>query len=191
MGSFLEVTSKDISKQIKSIEIATDILEFSYRLQFLDVKILQQLFAGNFQVKQVILSQKLRTSKEVNDFLFDHLHSAICSFWISIDEAFDKTFGSKQVENHSFLNNFRVVIYMFRCAFSHEISEPKWLVKQQYRKQYKLVIPKECSEGGIESFEYDFATLHGLNVETASFGGLAGLKTLSNIAHKLLIEQNP
>ncbi len=184
------IYTTEVDKKIKSLEIAFSLIEFSYRIQQLKIEELQELFATELQVKAIVLPIKNLNPREIKALLFNNIHSSICSFWITIDEAFDKIFGKKQPENYSFRSSFRTIIYMYRCAFSHEISEPKWYIKDQYRKKYELVVPDECRETGIARFEYDFKTLHLQNVEIASFKGLAGLKILFNIACKLLKDQN-
>jgi len=179
-----------MNKQICSIEIATGILELAYRIQIFEIEEIQKLFTVELSVGNIIFPSKHLNEKEVHKLLYNNLHSSICAFLVSIDEALEKAFGSKRLMEGSFLDNFRAIIYMFRCAFSHEISEPKWSINPKYRRRFKIEVPDECREVGIESFEFDFTNLNRENVPTSSFKGIAGLKTLSNIACKLLLEKN-
>jgi hypothetical protein len=85
------------------------------------------------------------------------------------------------------LERRKAVIFMFRCAFAHGISEPRWYVQDSaYRRRYQLIVPLECRRGGIKEFSFDFAALNGQNVKTETFKHFKGLLTFSQMASELL-----
>jgi hypothetical protein len=177
-----------LDKGIESIGIAFSLIEFSYRIQTLGADGMRRLFYDEVEVKGVLIEGKGMDEEDIRRFFLNHLNSAICSFWIAIDEAFDKVLGKKNPKNDSAIDDFRAVIYMFRCAFAHEISEPKWYVKDKtYRRHpYKLSVPPECSCGGVDEFCFDFTSLNGQNVKTEAFKHFRGLATFSQMACELL-----
>lgn len=184
------MNNKSFYRNVESIEIALSILKFTYRLEgYLGHKGIQQLFRPDIEVKGVMIEGKEITLQQAADFLHNHFHSALCSFWIAIDEAFDEVFGSKKPEGVSLLDDFRTVIYMFRCAFSHKISQPLWMVIPQYqRRPYHLLVPFEHRVGGVEEFYFDFSILNRQLVQNKEYKYLNGLLTLYNIACQLLKE---
>ena len=188
MGTWVcEMNSDILNEGIASIEIAFSLIEFSYRIH-LKQNIISGLFFNKLEVNGVLVEGKHMTADDVHDFILNHLNSAICSFWIAVDEAFDKVFGKKRPKIDSVIDDFRAVIYMFRCAFSHEISEPKWHVYDpSYRRRpYCLLVPIDCRDAGVEEFHFDFSSLNGKNVKTEAFKYFKGLFTLSKMAYKFL-----
>ena len=177
-----------LDKGFSSIEIAFSLVEFSYRIQTLGISQMRALFYHEVEVKGVLIEGKEMDEEDVLRFFLNHLNSAICSFWIAIDEAFEKVFGKKNPKANSIIEDFRAVIYMFRCAFAHEISEPKWYVRDAaYRRRpYRLSVPPECRCGGVDEFFFDFTLLHGQNVKTKAFKHFRGLATFSKMACELL-----
>jgi hypothetical protein len=182
---------KALEEGLSSIEIAFNLIEFSYRIQTLGIDGVRALFYDTIEVKEVLIEGKDMDEEDVRRFFLNHLNCAICSFWIAIDEAFNKILGKKNPKKDSAIDDFRAVIYMFRCAFTHEISEPKWYVidKSYLRRPYRLLVPLECRCGGIEEFYFDFTAINGQNVKTEAFKHFRGLATFSKMAYNLLREE--
>lgn len=183
-----EINQKVFNDGIKSIEIAFSLIEFAYRVQILRSGGIQELFCTDLEVKNTVLKGKNLTAQEVEHFFLNLINGVLCPFWVAIDEAFDKALGKKNPTRDSEIDDFRAIIYMFRCAFSHGISEPKWYVTNPaYRRRpYRLSIPPECRCGGVEEFYFDFNELNGQNLKTEAFKHCRGVTTLSRMACWLL-----
>jgi hypothetical protein len=177
-----------LDENIESIEIALSIVQFVYKLKAcLGSSGIQSLFKSEVEIKGILLESKNITLADADAFIFNHLHSVLCAFWIALAEALGRAFGNKNPGENSFIDDFRAVIYMFRCAYSHEISKPTWKVKTQYvKRSYHLLVPSECRVGDIEEFSFDFAALNGQRVKNEEFKLLNGILVLSKIACKLL-----
>lgn len=100
-------------------------------------------------------------------------------------------FGRKNSKGNTFIDGFRAVIYMFRCAFSHEISQPTLCVKNpDYRRQYRLPIPKEYEQADFKEFYFDFSALNGQRVKNEDFKYFRGLLIFSRMTSQLLQESS-
>ncbi len=83
---------------------------------------------------------------------------------------------------------------MLRCAFAHNIMDPKWEVKKKYAKTYTIEIPenlgvsqlnlKALSEYHI--FSFNFEKLNNLQLEFSHFKGIYGLISLTLYALHLI-----
>ncbi len=185
------MTKEVYSRAIESIEIAFSIVEFTYRLQGgLELEGVMRLFQNEIEVKGTVILTRSINLQEAHDFLYNHLHSGLSTFWIAVDEALNDVFGDKNPEGTSFIDDFRAVIYMFRCAFAHKISQPIWKIKPKYRRSYRLLIPLEHREGGIEEFYLDFLVLHGQRLKNEEYKGFNGILVLSKVARELIKAQS-
>ncbi len=70
---------------------------------------------------------------------------------------------------------------MFRCAFAHTPSKPKWMISKYYQKTYTI---KEID------FKIDFRDLDGKILEENQHGGLNALFNLMNYCLIVLKEQS-
>lgn len=121
--------------------------------------------------------------------------SATAAFIIAVDTALDETFGAKNPFNtHDTIDSLRAIIYMLRCAWSHDMANPTWELKgDKYRRAYQVTVPQEIvstlSSGQItdsQRYELDFAKLDGKYVELALFRGIEGIIFLSLYAKELI-----
>jgi hypothetical protein len=176
-----------ISRCVESIEIAFSMVEFTFRLEGgLTLDGIVELFQNEIEVKGTLILRKEMSREEAGNFLYNYLHSSLCTFWIAVDEALYETFGSRKPEGTSFIDDFRAVIYMFRCAFSHKISQPTWRIDPRYRRQYHIIIPLEYREEGISEFHFDFSVLHDQRVKNEEYKSFRGVVVLSRVARGLI-----
>ncbi len=131
--------------------------------------------------------------------------SATAALIIAVDTALDETFGAKNPLNtQDPIDSLRAIIYMLRCAWSHDMANPKWELKgDKYRRTYQVTVPLQTistfSSGRItdsQIYELDFAKLDGKYVELALFRGIEGIIFLSLYARELIDQklkksQNP
>lgn len=121
--------------------------------------------------------------------------SAAAALVIAVDTALDETFGAKNPLNtNDTIDSLRAIIYMLRCAWSHDMANPKWEIKgDKYRRTYQVSIPQQIilifSSGRItdlQIYELDFSKLDGNYVELTPFRGIEGVIFLSLYAKELI-----
>jgi hypothetical protein len=121
--------------------------------------------------------------------------SATVALIIAVDTALDETFGAKNPFNtQDPIDSLRAIIYMLRCAWSHDMANPTWELKgDKYRRTYQVTVPKQIistlSSGRVtdsQIYELDFAKLDGKYVELALFRGIEGIIFLSLYAKELI-----
>lgn len=131
--------------------------------------------------------------------------SATAALIIAVDTALDETFGAKNPLNtQDPIDSLRAIIYMLRCAWSHDMANPTWALKgDKYRKTYQVTVPQQLmstlSSGQItdsQTYKFDFSKLDGNYVELVLFRGIEGIIFLSLYAKELINQklerrQNP
>lgn len=100
------------------------------------------------------------------------LQSALGTLLITIDEAADEIWGSKNSKAVDDLGKARNILYMLRCAYAHGPVEPKWVIKKVYQEQIQLNLPGEIAI----NFRADL--LNGQPFVLDDIGGLEGLVAL-------------
>ncbi len=185
-----------LNKALETIQIAFSLVELPYRLkENLGLNGLIKLFErpAIFQSskhKQIIkIPEKKLSQQEAENYYVNLLNGLLCPFWVAIDEAFDDAFGDKNPQGNSLVDDFRAVIYMFRCAFSHKISQPIWDIKSKYLRSYHLPISSELREGQIKDFIFDFTKLNGQPVKTEDYNYFPGLLVLFKMACSIIERQ--
>ena len=67
------------------------------------------------------------------------------------------------------------LIYQIRCAFAHDIAEPRWKIKERYRRQY-----------AFDGMTFDLSGLDGQVFDYHHIGGPARLISIKDFAaHRL------
>jgi hypothetical protein len=131
--------------------------------------------------------------------IYRQLHNLVLSstaaLIIAVDTALDETFGHKNPLNaEDPVDALRAIIYMLRCAWSHDMVNPKWELKgDKYRRKYQVTVPEEIisdvSLGHVvqpQTYALDFAELDGKFVELAPFRGIEGIIFLTSHAKELI-----
>lgn len=166
-----------------------DGIKFLYRCHAqLGLEWVIHLSRKDMEISGVLIEGENISTDDAHVVLYNSIQSAICCLWIAIDEALDAVFGSKITMHHlSTTDDFRAVIYMFRCAFAHGISQPKWTVlKDKYRREICLPIQKNLQFKNITEFKFDFTKCSGQSVRNEDYGHLPGLIALSQMACEMI-----
>lgn len=98
--------------------------------------------------------------------------------FITFNEAFSDSYGDLPVNISSDLDSLRVIIYMFRCAFAHNPTQPKWEIRNP--KYRRILTIKEID------FKVDLRELNGKNVTTEECGGFQQLLRLIEYCLKVI-----
>jgi hypothetical protein len=97
--------------------------------------------------------------------------------FITMDEALKGLFGKPPEKATNDLDSLRIIIYMMRCCFAHNPTEPKWEIHSIYRKVFK-----------IEEIDFilDLSNLDGIPVKFEHHHGSSGLMNLVGYCLKIL-----
>ncbi|NGX54757.1 MAG: hypothetical protein KR126chlam2_00376 [Chlamydiae bacterium] len=190
------------TNEAQEIDEALNILELTIRLEtgFRYEFINHKCFESNMEI-----------NKNTNSIFNDNYHAgknpvlknrfrnlvltAIGTASSALDKALDKKFGNKNPEDHSQVGSIRNIIYMIRCAFTHDPCNPTWICYEKYQKKpYALTIDKSVSKRIIFAenssqtlnFEYDFEKLTDTSVNFKHFHALDGFFLLAEYAHTLV-----
>jgi hypothetical protein len=101
----------------------------------------------------------------------EHVTLGTCfvSFWESLHRLIQ--------QNKSVDENLKAIIFMFRCAFAHTPTQPKWEIHKPYRKIFN--IPQI-------NFSMDFSTLDNKELIPEHHGGMDNLFKLMNYCLEVL-----
>lgn len=95
---------------------------------------------------------------------------------IALDAAFETAgFSCKKRP----LDDIRTIVYMVRCAFAHNIADPKWEVKGDFWRQVKLTV-----EG--QTLSIDFRKLNGRPFTYEAVGELPNWYRIKKIAIEMI-----
>ena len=168
---------------VKTVGAALSLLEHSFRLQWG----FRQGFIQNdcFTLKVDIPSGTgthlvaRKFDKEQLELEFhNQILIALCALAISVDKALDSTFGSKESKNTGeVVNAIRAIFYQLRCAWAHDVINPKWNRKEnKYKGLYRVVVPSEivskATYGRLNQskiYEFNFEELNGKYVNFVPF----------------------
>lgn len=77
--------------------------------------------------------------------------------------------------NKGVLDDIGIIVYMVRCAFAHNIADPKWKVKTRFLKQVSLILDGE-------KISINFEQLNGHQFKYDDIGGLLNWYRIKNAA---------
>lgn len=66
---------------------------------------------------------------------------SVGAFFIALDTALDEAEIVKNVNSQDNLGQLRILIFMCRCAFAHNILAPRWEVRGDYCRQLTINLP--------------------------------------------------
>ena len=60
------------------------------------------------------------------------------AFFLALDTAFDEAGYTRNVNANDFFGQLRILIYMIRCAFAHNVLKPQWEVRGDYQRNLSI-----------------------------------------------------
>lgn len=153
-----------IQNAIEDVNLAFKQLEFAIKLMCYceNNDLDKSKFDGDITLKfrkenKVFSDNSFATYEEI--IKHSQINVGICfgASAIALDAAFEAAgFSCKKRP----LDNIRSIVYMIRCAFAHNIADPKWEVKGDFLKQISLVLEEETilidlNQLNGRSFRYD------------------------------------
>lgn len=106
-------------------------------------------------------------------------------YFIALNQAFEKSFGKvdmKRIGNQPY-DALRALIYMCRCAFAHDILQPHWNVKKDFRKMLAVNFDRV-------SINIDFSNYDKRKFDINDIGGYKSIIQIHKSAEKLLASSN-
>ncbi len=97
----------------------------------------------------------------------------------TLDSALDSTFEPKP--NHytdSDIDTLRAIVYMFRCAFAHEPTKPRWKIKKKYQRVFRI---------NEIHLKIDFTNLDNVIIEPSHHMGWQGIMNIFDYCLKTVI----
>ncbi len=121
---------------------------------------------------------------------YNLVFSTMGTLAIAVDNALDKTYGTKKPQETDTINSLRNFFYMLRCAYAHDAMNPTWEIKTKYKRTYKVIIPVVALQKFKQlkpktEYEFDFEKLNGEIVEFDYFDRFNGLMCLALYAAHL------
>lgn len=183
-----------------AIAEALRLLELTFRLQggFRQGFIRDECFTKEIEIPSGT-GTRLAAMEFQKDQLDQRFHnlvlSALSTLAIAVDKALDSAFGSKVSKNTGdAVVSLRAVFYMLRCAWAHDVINPKWhRYAKKYEGVYLIVVSAEsvakATYGRLDqerSFEFNFVELNGQYVDFRPFGGIDGIFCLAVYAQDLV-----
>ncbi len=149
-------------------------------------KIPHELFSETLKLtsggKEIVTIHPIWKEGVLDDLTHNLKQGVVGICCVAFDSALDEVLGAKpQQYSDSDIDALRAIIYMIRCAFAHEPTSPKWLVKQKYRRAFRI------NEIGLEA---DFSKLNGQVASHDHYGGWGGLFKLFDYCEKVVIEHS-
>jgi hypothetical protein len=106
------------------------------------------------------------TQEDLNDGTYNLVQLALGASALTADETLELVYGPLSKEADSARRNMRVMVHQVRNAFAHNPWRPKWVIRQQYRYIYPVVLSQ-----GLE-FSFDATSLNDEGVKPEHVGGL-------------------
>jgi len=119
-----------------------------------------------------------------NDLILASQNNVIVCFGVSaitLDRSLADAGIDRKPDDLSENGSLRTLIYMIRCAFAHNMIEPKWDVHIKYKKSIKLNLNNE-------NLIIDLSQMHGKGFDYKDIGGVKNWFIIKNLAKKLIIE---
>lgn len=82
---------------------------------------------------------------------------------------------------NSDIDALRAIVYMFRCAFSHQPTNPRWKINKRYIRVFRI------DEIDVEM---DFTQLDGKTIIPSQHNGWRGIFSIINYCFKVIEESN-
>lgn len=104
---------------------------------------------------------------------------SVGALFLALDTALAEAGFDCDPEAESLLGQLRILIYMGRCAFAHNVLKPHWEVRGKYRRHLAL------EDGGIK-LHIDLNTLADREFDISHIGGYSQLVQIKNFALSML-----
>jgi hypothetical protein len=98
---------------------------------------------------------------------------------IALAKLFEKARARRDFSSDEATYSLWCLVYAIRNAFAHEIGNPRWVVKEKYRRKLRIAL-------GNGEIEVDLAKLNGQNFDYDHIGGFANWQKIKDESFKLL-----
>ena len=92
------------------------------------------------------------------------IHLCLAALFLALDTALDKAGIQNDPHAQDSPGQLRILIYMCRCAYAHNVLAPSWEARGNYARQLSIKLP------GI-SLELDLNRFNGTHFEINQIGG--------------------
>ena len=125
-------------------------LQLEFAIKLLNYVTLEKVNKEEFDVKTIVLLKLGNITFPQNGFndyrqlIFaaENNYNITLGFTaITLDASFDLAKIKNDPHNHTPEGNLRTLVYMIRCAFAHDMMQPKWEAKGPYKRQLELTLP--------------------------------------------------
>jgi hypothetical protein len=106
------------------------------------------------------------TQDDLKDGTYNLVQLALGASALTADETLELVYGPLSKEMDVSRRNMRVMVHQLRNAFAHNPWRPRWVIRQQYRTIYPIVL-----NAGLE-FTFDATNLNEDGVKPEHVGGL-------------------
>lgn len=106
------------------------------------------------------------TNDDLKQGIFNIVLIALSASALTVDETLYEVFGKVSTDNEPSRIGIRVMVNQLRNAFAHNPWRPKWIIFQQYRNRYPIML----DDGS--TFTFDTTALDGDGVKPEHVGGL-------------------
>lgn len=92
-----------------------------------------------------------------DDILLGAEHCIILSIgalFLALDTALDQAGIKNDPSARDSFGQLRILIYMARCAYAHNVLEPHWEVKPKYRRQLAIALPDIALQLDLDLLSY-------------------------------------
>ncbi|MCX6543528.1 MAG: hypothetical protein NTV05_03840 [Acidobacteria bacterium] len=100
---------------------------------------------------------------------------------IVLDEALNRAGSVRELDEASPHRDLRTLVYMVRCAFAHDMMNPRWEARGPFARQLCVLLPSG-------PLRVDTAALNGRAFDHAAIGGMETYFEIRNEVERLTIE---
>jgi hypothetical protein len=104
---------------------------------------------------------------------------SVGALFLALDTALEEAGFKKDPSSQDAFGQLRILIYMCRCAFAHNVLAPHWNVQGQYQRQLKIALSSI-------SLQLDLNKLAGQPFDIHQIGGYSQLLKINDYILKIL-----
>ena len=124
-------------------------------------------------------SDQFDTMDDIHIGAENSIRLALGAFFLALDTALEKAGRDRNPRSEDSFQQLRVLIYMCRCAFAHNVLAPHWEARGDYARKFTVTLP------GI-SIDLDLKELSGKHFEVMHMGGYSQIFRIKGYVMELL-----